>query len=114
MLDELGKVAWYVSPVAAIAVFALTMMSFRNKTRAGRILAATCFGLASALALAIFALSVLFRDGLAPGFIPSHGTTALIRTADGLSGLVLLLPLLGLGWWASRAPKSAPHDGGAG
>jgi hypothetical protein len=102
MLDDLARVAWYGWPFAALAVFGLAMWRLRDRHRWRRIAAAASFAIASAATLVIFAFSALLRDGLGPGFVPSSGTTALVRTADGLLTLVLLLPLFVFGWRISR------------
>jgi putative copper export protein len=111
MVDEVIEVAWYGWPVAALVVFGLTMWRLRRRRARSRIGAALSFSAATAATVLIVALSGMFRDGLAPGLVPSAGMTALRRTAYGVPLLALVVPLLVLGWWASRAPTPRSNPG---
>jgi len=106
MFEELTEIAWYGWPLVAVVVFAFTMWRLRHSRARSRIGAALSLSAASALALVFLALSAMFRDGLAPGLVPSTGTTAIRRTVEGLPPLALVIPLVAVGWWASKPPRS--------
>jgi hypothetical protein len=114
MLDTMTEIAWYGWPVAALVVFALTMWRLKPGRARSRIGAALSFSAASGLTFLVFSLSGLFRDGLAPGVVPSTGTTALRRTVDGLPMLALVVPLLVAGWWAAKTPRADAKTDAAG
>jgi putative copper export protein len=111
MVDEVIEAAWRGWPVAAVVVFGLTMWRLRRRRARSRIGAALSFSAAASVTILILALSGMFRDGLAPGLVPSTGMTALRRTAYGFPLLGVVVPLLVLGWWASRAPAPRSNPG---
>src|SRR5260221_14774806 len=116
MFDEVTEIGWYGWPVAAPVVFAFAMWRLRSRRARSRIGAALSFSAASALAMLIVPLSAMFRDGLASGLVPSTGRSAVLRTDEGLPalglpGLVLVVPLLAVGWLASRTPRSDAKHG---
>jgi len=111
MFDEVTAIAWYAWPVAAPIVFAFTMWRLRSTRARSRIGAALSFSAASALAMLVLTLSSMFRDGLAFGLVPSNGWAAVLRTLEGLPAfglpaLVLLVPLVVVGCWASKSPRA--------
>jgi hypothetical protein len=117
MVDALTKMVWYGWPVVSATVFALTMRRLASVGSGRRAVAAVCFSVASGVTLLALALSLVLRDGLAPGFVPTTGTTALVHALETLArlavpALVIVVPLLGLGWWASRTSNAAADPPG--
>jgi hypothetical protein len=103
MLNALGELAWKAVPIVLVAIPLISVWRRSPVPSEMRFLSGLFYAAALALALFIFGFAVLFRDGLGPGSVPSHGLTALARTAEGLTPLALCIPLALLGHWFGRA-----------
>jgi hypothetical protein len=112
MLDALGKIAWLAAPIVLITIPLVSIWRRSAVPLERRFLAALCYAAALALALFVFGLAVVLRDGLGPDSVASHGLSALKRTAEGLTPLVVVVPLFLLGRWFGRKSTSAEQRSG--
>lgn len=114
MLDRIGSIFWFASPVLGFAVTGACLYRFRRVQLERRFAVAFLLGL-GAWWLPFFAsLQVLLRDGMGPGMISSHGAIALERVFEGLwAGLAFALVPFGLGVvllrWSSTPTEETPR-----
>jgi hypothetical protein len=104
MLNVLGEISMFAAFLVPPVVFGLGLYRLRDIPMNRRFPAALCFAVTAFIIFFVFFWSVFWRDGMAPGLVPSHGFTALARTADGLVAWVVAVPFTYGGWRLSGGP----------
>jgi hypothetical protein len=86
-LGPLGRVFWELFATTS-AVTAAGALYFSSASLGRRLVAAVVLALGLSSGLFIAFWMVFFRDGMAPGFIPSTGMIAVRRSLPALLGVV--------------------------
>jgi glucan phosphoethanolaminetransferase (alkaline phosphatase superfamily) len=105
-MDTIGTFSYNSSLILTPIVFAYTIWRFRGLHFVRRILSSILFSVAAFVGLQIAAWSILFRDGMGPGMVPSHGLEAFENCWAGIAiGFVVGAVLFTLGILLARPSK---------
>lgn len=84
-MDIIARLSFYGALVLSPMLFFGAMWRLRKLCLESRILASTFFSVALFASLLILAWNILFRDGMGPDAVETHGTEALARCWVGVT-----------------------------
>ena len=110
MLDTVGEFLFFGFVPLSLALLLASLYLLRHFGIGRRVAASMLFSTALAVASGVTAVSILFRDGMGPKSVRSHGWLALSRllpdVAAGLGAGFLLAVFAGCLLWSHRPVRA--------